>query len=123
MRAVDEHHLACLACAPYAQTVIIEENAVYTDGVHMESWNISVLHAFAAKMGLKRDWFQEEGFRFRGRGAVVSNDHYDLTTTPAYHRARAAGAIYLPSRQFSKAFPLYRRRKGFSFAEYQVRNP
>ncbi len=120
MRAVDEHHLVCFVCTPMSHAVVVAPDGVYTDGVHMQSWNVSVLHTFAQKMGLKRDWFQEEGVRFRGRGAEVSNDHYDLTTTAAYHRARAAGALYLPSRIFAQKFPLYRRRKGLVFDDYQA---
>jgi hypothetical protein len=74
MRAVDEHHLVCFVCTPMSHAVVVAPDGVYTDGVHMQSWNVSVLHTFAQKMGLKRDWFQEEGVRFRGRGAEDGGD-------------------------------------------------
>lgn len=89
----------------------------YHDGVHLKSWCIPTLHNFANRIGLQREWFQEEGIRFRARGPVVSSDHYDLTTTGAYHRARAACAIYLPIRDLVKAFPIYPRRRGIGYAD------
>jgi hypothetical protein len=116
VEAAEAHNLSCPSCR-ISSTADLDEFAVYTDGVHMTSWTVDNLHLLAARMGLKRSWFQEEGVRFRERGAVVSGDHYDLTTVGAYHRARAAGAIYLPRREFSRGFPLYRRRKALSFQD------
>ena len=40
---------------------------VYTDGIHLVADTLDELHAFALKIGLKRDWFQYRGY-----------PHYDL---------------------------------------------
>ena len=55
---------------------------------HMTADTLEELHAMAAKIGLRRDWFQ----------AKSSAPHYDLT---ASKRARAleAGAVFKPGRE------------------------
>ena len=45
--------------------------AVYTDGTHLIADSLDELHAFAAKIGLKRYWFQD---------AKKLHPHYDITT-------------------------------------------
>lgn len=67
---------------------------IYTDGVHLiidgpcsadllgvTPDGYDELHSFAAKVGLRRSWFQ--------------GDHYDLTTRAAATRAVAAGAVLI----------------------------
>ena len=75
--------------------------AVYVDALRDWGWRLGPsshlitdgqneeLHAFAARLGLKRSWFQ----------AKASGPHYDLT---AARRARAVqlGAIELGDREF-----------------------
>lgn len=54
---------------------------IYTDGVHLVADTYDELHAFAKKMGLKREWFQQQS-RW---------PHYDLTTKRALNRALKMG--------------------------------
>lgn len=110
------HNVACVTCMVPDELAAISEYNVYTDGVHLTSWSVESLHSLAQRIGHHRTWFQEEGLRFRGRGSIVSHDHYDLTTVGAYHRARNAGAIFLPMREHARAFPAYRKRRGLSIA-------
>jgi hypothetical protein len=44
----------------------------WSGGGHMQADNLAELHAFAQRIGLRREWFQSKP----GRPA---NDHYDLT--------------------------------------------
>jgi hypothetical protein len=106
IRAAEEHNAECARCAivmpvPPAPAV----DAVYTDGVHMAAVDVELLHATARRAGLRREWFQEGGTQFRGRGPIVSRDHYDMTTTRTYHRARSAGVAFVPWRDFARLFP------------------
>lgn len=58
---------------------------ILTDGTHLVSdKSHRELHAFAKKIGLKREWFQD--------------DHYDLTSNPMFFKARAAGAEMVASK-------------------------
>jgi len=58
----------------------------FTLAAHMLADDVDELHAFAASIGLKREWFQ--------RG---STPHYDLTAT-RHKRALELGAIRLDRR-------------------------
>lgn len=49
--------------------------------------SLTELHAFAARLGLKREWFQTRRL-----------PHYDLTTRRAAGRAVEAGAVMTNSR-------------------------
>lgn len=84
--------------------------AIYVDVLRNWGWKLGAschmitdgpneeLHAFAAKIGLKRTWFQ----------ASISGPHYDLTTK---RRAAAVklGAIELEDRQFHEILSWWRK--------------
>jgi len=61
---------------------------------------IEALHAFAAKIGLRRAWFQADG----------SCSHYDLTPGRRT-RAIAAGAVFVPARDQAIARRALREKK------------
>jgi hypothetical protein len=44
----------------------------WSGGGHMQADTLDELHAFAARIGLRREWFQSKPGR-------PENDHYDLT--------------------------------------------
>ena len=46
----------------------------WAGGGHMQADTVEELHAFAARLGLKREWFQE-------RPGCPDLDHYDLTAS------------------------------------------
>ena len=55
---------------------------------HLTADTLEELHAFAARIGLKRAWFQDKGLV----------PHYDLA--PSRHEAAlAAGAVFVPARE------------------------
>jgi hypothetical protein len=60
---------------------------VLTDGTHLVASTIKELHEFAARIGLKRQWFQ----------AHPRHPHYDLTSRSAYEKAMRAGAVRMSS--------------------------
>lgn len=64
---------------------------VYTDGVHLVSDDLDELHAFAARLGLKREWFQDH-----------RHPHYDLTTQRKRDEALRRGAVKVSSRELIK---------------------
>jgi hypothetical protein len=64
---------------------------------HLFADDLNELHAFAARIGLKRSWFQV-GRSMRGPFA-----HYDLTPGK-YRRALAAGAVQLTRKTFREAY-------------------
>lgn len=55
---------------------------MWSGGGHMQADSVDELHAFAARIGLKREWFQS-------RPGRPDRDHYDLT------RSRRDEAILL----------------------------
>lgn len=57
----------------------------WTGGGHMQADSLDELHAFAARLGLKRSWFQTKPGR-------PDHDHYDLTRGKRA-RAIALGAV------------------------------
>lgn len=57
----------------------------WTGGGHLQADTPAELHAFAARMGLRREWFQSKPGR-------PENDHYDLTEA-GRDRALRLGAI------------------------------
>ncbi len=57
----------------------------WTGGGHLQADSLEELHAFAARIGLRRDWFQS-------RPGRPENDHYDVTEA-GRRRALALGAI------------------------------
>lgn len=64
---------------------------IYTDGVHLIcDEREETLHAFARSIGLRREWYQDEGHR---------HPHYDLTTTRMRNKALSAGAVLVTSRE------------------------
>jgi len=56
----------------------------WTGGGHMQADDLDTLHAFAARLGLKRAWFQE--------GSRPEAAHYDLTASKREQAIRL-GAI------------------------------
>jgi hypothetical protein len=44
----------------------------WSGGGHMQADTLDELHAFAARIGMRREWFQSKAGR-------PENDHYDLT--------------------------------------------
>lgn len=54
--------------------------------------SLEELHEFAKKIGLKREWFQDN----------PKHPHYDLTTNRAKFRAIGNGAVLVPSRDLVK---------------------
>lgn len=74
---------------------------IYTDGVHLivDGDDFAALHRFAARLGLRRCWFQ--------------GDHYDLTTRgmSLLLAAVAAGAVLIDGRDLGRVTIRNRRRK------------
>lgn len=66
------------------------ESVIYTDGTHLVCADLEALHRFAARIGLRRAWFQDEGGR---------NPHYDLTTVRMRQKALRAGARLASTRE------------------------
>lgn len=62
---------------------------VYTDGIHLVADSLDELHAFAQKIGLKREWFQDH----------PKHPHYDIFGI-MYNKARKAGAKFVMDRAF-----------------------
>lgn len=112
----EQHRASCKSCtAGGAVNHGRNTPEVYTDGVHLWSPDVEDLHRFASSIGLKREWFQQINTRFRGRGPVISLNHYDLTTNGAYHRAILKGAVEIHWREFGRfirRFPEYWQQKG-----------
>jgi len=81
---------------------------IYTDGVHLidSTSTLDDLHVFAAKVGLRRSWFQ--------------GDHYDLTTRNAAARAVAAGAVLIDMRDLGRLNMRLRRQQAKSSSESSV---
>jgi hypothetical protein len=76
-------------------------------GGHLQADTPEELHAFAARMGLRREWFQSKPGR-------PENDHYDLTNT-ARTLALELGAIAEDRRAGTRrrqAIRLARRQAG-----------
>lgn len=92
---VQVHRAECPSCGSIKSLDDFE--GILTDGVHLASNDVEVLHAFALRMGLKRSWFQDPV-----RDRKVSHPHYDLITVGAFHRAMSAGAKYVDYRTFSR---------------------
>jgi hypothetical protein len=57
----------------------------WTGGGHLQADTVDELHAFAKRLGLRREWFQSKPSR-------PENDHYDLTQA-VRARALELGAI------------------------------
>lgn len=58
----------------------------YTDGIHLMVGSdepLDVLHTFAGRIGLKRQWFQDS----------ITHPHYDMLTKNIRRKAYALGAI------------------------------
>jgi hypothetical protein len=66
---------------------------IYLDHVHLVCKDVEELHAFAAKIGLKRCWFQNHRI-----------PHYDLTTMKMKHKALNAGAKLLTTKEIIRLF-------------------
>jgi len=61
----------------------VNDGMIITDGIHLTSTESEEeLHAFASKIGLKKEWYQ----------CHPDHPHYDLTTSRAMKRAVYAGA-------------------------------
>lgn len=91
-----EHAAHCPSCRAATQADV-DETAVVTDGVHLMALDLRHLHRFAARLGLRREWFQAPGINVQRS----TSPHYDLTTTSALHRACLAGAHYVHWRTFA----------------------
>ena len=73
--------LTCLRCSPVP---------VYTDGTHLATpGSEHLLHALAESLGLKRQWYQNNG----------SYPHYDLTSNKKRVLAIRQGAIRIHERE------------------------
>jgi hypothetical protein len=57
----------------------------WSGGGHMQADTLDELHAFAARLGMRREWFQTKPER-------PENDHYDLTRA-LRERAISLGAM------------------------------
>jgi hypothetical protein len=67
---------------------------IYTDGIHLISdESLEELHAFAARLGLKKAWLHH----------TPGRPHYDLTTEAIRAKATAAGALRVGRREFVAA--------------------
>ena len=79
-------------------TTIVDEVTVYVDnafavgdwgrwsgGGHLQADSVEELHEFAARLGLRREWFQSKPGR-------PENDHYDLSRR-GRERALQLGAV------------------------------
>lgn len=75
---------------------------IYTDGTHLVGTHEEELHLFANSIGLKRQWFQDEGGK---------HPHYDTLSGSTKHRAIAAGAVLVPSKKIIEMFRLLEERK------------
>ena len=78
----------------------------FTGGGHLQADSVGELHAFAARLGLRRAWFQT-------RPSRPEHDHYDLTRE-GRERAIAMGAIAEPWRAAT------RRRRALRAARLAV---
>ncbi len=68
---------------------------ILTDGVHlMSDESLIELHEFAARIGLKRSWFQPH----------PRHPHYDLTTSRKLSTAVLAGAKRVTSVQLVQTY-------------------
>ncbi len=73
--------------APHAAAVRVDDAFVegdwgkWTGGGHMQADTPEALHAMAARLGLKRAWFQSKPRR-------PEHDHYDLTASKREHAIR-----------------------------------
>lgn len=65
------------------------------DGVHLccDGGDLEALHAFAARIGLRRAWFQEKDWR---------HPHYDVLSPRIIAKARRAGARMISTRLMAK---------------------
>lgn len=54
----------------------------------VEGYAFDLLHAFAAKLGLKREWFQDHN--------VPELWHYDIGSERLREKALALGAVFVP---------------------------
>ncbi len=73
---------------------------ILTDGLHLISdESITELHKFAAKIGMKREWFQDK----------PRYPHYDMTVSWRARRAIQAGAQLVTEREI--VFGLRRLRR------------
>ena len=73
---------------------------ILTDGTHLVStFSRNELHAFAERIGLRREWFQEHRIA-----------HYDLLGQPALRRALQAGAVMKSRRELVRAWRAARCR-------------
>ena len=80
---------------------------IFTDGIHLITNNdIDELHAFAEKIGLKREWFQDK-----------RNPHYDIMGKMV-KLARKNGAILVDSRTLIIIFKIKKDDK-----KIQDKNP
>lgn len=72
----------------------MRQMSVYVDRVgHLASESIDDLHDFARRIGLKREWFQNNS----------RHPHYDITARWRFNRALDAGAILVSSREIVAA--------------------
>lgn len=74
--------------------------SVYTDGTHLVSADLTELHRFADKVGLKR-----KGFQFGkkdDKAGRPAHPHYDITSIAMFQRVLGAGAIKVGERFVAK---------------------
>lgn len=66
---------------------------VYIDSMgHIKADTLTELHTFAARIGLRREWFQDK----------PGHPHYDAITPAKRRRAVAAGARVITPREMVK---------------------
>lgn len=80
----------------------------YTDGKHLVADTIDELHAFALRLGLKREWFQNH----------LKHPHYDLFGSKVT-KARTLGACKISSKDIVHLFNtgILETRKGLSVSK------
>lgn len=75
---------------------------IYTDGVHLISdCNQEELHHFAQKIGLKREWFQDN----------PRHPHYDILSNRIRRAAIRSGAKMVDRRQLARIAKEEKRNK------------
>jgi hypothetical protein len=72
----------------------VGEWGFFSGGGHLQADSVEELHAFAASLGLRREWFQAKPGR-------PEHDHYDLTRR-GRERAIELGAVAEPWREATR---------------------
>lgn len=82
-------------------STIPNANWRYREGCHLIADTLGELHVFAARLGMKRSWFQQKNGNL---------PHYDLTVNKR-KRAVQLGAVEIGQRKFVEILRIYRQTK------------